>query len=75
MYTAITVDTSCTGTHEEPMLTNNTEGLMELCDGIFRDGLCYEDFTMETAIVLCRQQGLNASNLGTGTSNPGTGTT
>ena len=47
------------------MLTNGTEGLVELCDGMFRGGLCYEDFTMETAIVLCRQQGLNASYPGT----------
>ena len=36
-YTAI--DTSCTGTLMEPMLTNNTEGLVELCDGMFRNGL------------------------------------
>ena len=48
------------------MLTNSSKGLVELCDGLdLRNGLCYEDFTMETAVVLCRQQGLNASNPGT----------
>ena len=51
------------------MLTNTNEGLMELCDGEIRSGLCYEDFTMETAIVLCRQQGFNAGNPGIRLSN------
>ena len=40
------------------------EGLVDICSGGSRAGLCSEDFSPEAAEVLCRQLGFSANNSG-----------
>lgn len=65
---ALYIDPACVGQLNTGKVVSNiaeTEEVVEVCTSNgFRAGLCCEDFTMETATVLCSQQELS-TNQGT----------
>ena len=58
------LDSKCVNNGEVRLTDNttSTEGRVEICESGFRAGLCYENFTHETARVLCRQLGFSTNN-------------
>ena len=50
---------------DEGVRFTSPEGVVEICNGGFRGGLCCEDLVPEAAITVCRQLGFNTSNPGT----------
>ena len=64
-FTDQSEDPTCNRSSGGVKLTDNTtltEGRMEICESGYRAGLCYENFTHEAAIVLCRELGLSTNN-------------